>query len=723
MLVIGQDQFLEPAQGIIWDCRGFAHGLPAVPLDFNAPVSSDLNSDYIEHVLSDWPDQELKGFLLDGVDFRADLPLQIVLGPHLVSLAKAWTNAHFEILRLAELGYHDLHQLFPYLPLRDVPQGSAPRKHEVGRDRRTSDGGFPRKSACDRTGTCAVSLNDAIGLHSFTASEAASDSTHEDDDAPDDVFDEARTSPKWNAPEVKPRIEDKAWDDSILLHAGHTVFKEPINGFTDDFADYFNQIPLAPAYYWTACFSWWMDDDASDYTLKGFQDTPTPPITYVAEKRLGFGVSLSSNVAQRFSESVVADFRSRFDAQELKHFADILDPVTHVCVPNNVLDATTLVHGWTNACRWIDARRTLSRETGLNQLRLYSVHIYTDDPVFTVVGTERLLRAMRVWHDVTSAWGLRMAIARKRQVGPCVSWLGFNFYLPFGIIAVTPEKIFRAQSLMNSILQGAAVAFNEYRSLVGLLEHLLLFVGGDRTFMYHLYGRNFRAGIRGGPLTRMVFHERHFRAMRRWSQTLAQRTGCFCSAALTASSVVIPPLRSCLQHSSLFLGGPPISDSVFSLYSDAYVLAAVAGPRDDIRGGLGGYAHGCFWHHSLPRHIANLLHITSWEFLAYALNVIVFSSVVAGQTSYWYADATSTVTTMIRFSSRSPAMQIIHELLIHTPEYLALGLRSYHSHVSRFELGVPRRRSGVFFDDKSDHASRFNDVSFVFLPINQYGSA
>jgi deoxycytidylate deaminase len=26
-------------------------------------------------------------------------------------------------------------------------------------------------------------------------------------------------------------------------------------------------------------------------------------------------------------------------------------------------------------------------------------------------------------------------------------------------------------------------------------------------------------------------------------------------------------------------------------------------------------------------------------------------------------------------------MQIIHELLIHTPEYLALGLRSYHSHV------------------------------------------
>jgi hypothetical protein len=33
------------------------------------------------------------GFLIDGVDFRADLPLQIALGPQLVSLSKAHPNA------------------------------------------------------------------------------------------------------------------------------------------------------------------------------------------------------------------------------------------------------------------------------------------------------------------------------------------------------------------------------------------------------------------------------------------------------------------------------------------------------------------------------------------------------------------------------------------------------------------------------------------------------
>ena len=88
------------------------------------------------------------------------------------------------------------------------------------------------------------------------------------------------------------------------------VFKEPIYGFTDDFVDYFNQIPLAPAYYCAACFSWWFGESfLGDPSLKGFLSTAHPPLTYDAEKRLGFGGSLSSTVAQRLSEAVVADFR------------------------------------------------------------------------------------------------------------------------------------------------------------------------------------------------------------------------------------------------------------------------------------------------------------------------------------------------------------------------------------------------------------------------------
>ena len=108
--------------------------------------------------------------------------------------------------------------------------------------------------------------------------------------------------------------------------------------------------------------------------------------------------------------------------------------------------------------------------------------------MFTVVGHDALLRALRIWNDVTSDFGLRMAIARKRQVGPCISWIGFNFYLPVGIITVTPEKLSRAHAVFDAILSGAVVTFDCYRRLLGLLEHLLLIVGGDRTWLYGLTG-------------------------------------------------------------------------------------------------------------------------------------------------------------------------------------------------------------------------------------------
>jgi hypothetical protein len=79
-----------------------------------------------------------------------------------------------------------------------------------------------------------------------------------------------------------------------------------------------------------------------------------------------------------------------------------------------------------------------------------------------------------------------------------------------GIVAVAPEKIARAVHLLNSILAGTTITFSQYRTFIGLLEHMLIFVGGDRTFTYHLYGRNFHAGLAGGPLTRMIFTPRYF---------------------------------------------------------------------------------------------------------------------------------------------------------------------------------------------------------------------
>jgi hypothetical protein len=67
--------------------------------------------------------------------------------------------------------------------------------------------------------------------------------------------------------------------------------------------------------------------------------------------------------------------------------------------------------------------------------------------------------------------------------------------------------------------------------------------------------------------------------------------------------------------------------------------------------------------------------------MAYALNVIIFAPVVAGHPSFWYADAVSTIQTMIRSNTRSLVMQIIHELLIQSPEFAAVGPHQFHVHV------------------------------------------
>ena len=46
----------------------------------------------------------------------------------------------------------------------------------------------------------------------------------------------------------------------------------------------------------------------------------------------------------------------------------------------------------------------------------------------------------------------------------------------------------------------------------------------------------------------------------------------------------------------------------FHLYSDAAV--------EETSGGLGGWAHGEYWHSELSPADRKLLHITAWEFVA-----------------------------------------------------------------------------------------------------------
>ena len=376
-LVIGQDEFVPAARGIIWDCRNLEEAGFCSPLEYATPPNSDLNSAYILERYgptgtTPWPDQELVSQVVFGVQFQADLPLQIVLLPHLVSLPLGFTSVDKEINTFVEHGWYQRTIGLPFVPIRAMGKGAAARKSDPSRFRRTTDGGGPRQPVFDGQGVQAVSFNDAIGLRGTRPLSGAEDGAVHGDPFP----------PKWPASEVKPRIEDLMHDAAVLRHAALTVFHEPLVGFTDDFARYFTQFPVHPSEQWKTNLVWTFPDELPTAGLGA-------SFSFVTEKRLGFGLSLSPSVAQRFSELVLADFRSRLDAVENDFFESILSSSTGACHGNgarDLIDAAGRADGMSAACRWVQQRRSLSRLTSNFELRLYSAHLYTDDIAVVVVG-------------------------------------------------------------------------------------------------------------------------------------------------------------------------------------------------------------------------------------------------------------------------------------------------------------------------------------------------
>jgi hypothetical protein len=163
-LVIGQDQFHQPAKSIIWDLRPMKEGGPAVPLDYGAAISSDWNNDYIEERLlgSDkWPDQQVVDMVLHGVRYQANVDMQIVLCPHLSSLALNVEEVEKNFVDHLNREEYSITDFIPFLPCRVTPQGVVQQK---GKWRRTSDLGAPRKEARDEKGVPASSINKAIDL-------------------------------------------------------------------------------------------------------------------------------------------------------------------------------------------------------------------------------------------------------------------------------------------------------------------------------------------------------------------------------------------------------------------------------------------------------------------------------------------------------------------------------------------------------------------------------
>ena len=181
-IAIGQDGFVKAARGIVWNLRQRHPDGHFMPLDFDAPLNTHLNTAAIFDALGDdFPGQSLRRQILQGALFFASLELQVAICPHMLSLGDAFTAAEKDLTRLSSLGYlsvvsaeHealvDDEQLIcalGSLPVRRISQGTRCRKLKLQSPRCISDAGGPHKKLVDGNDKPVLPLNVALGFRSF----------------------------------------------------------------------------------------------------------------------------------------------------------------------------------------------------------------------------------------------------------------------------------------------------------------------------------------------------------------------------------------------------------------------------------------------------------------------------------------------------------------------------------------------------------------------------
>jgi hypothetical protein len=456
----------------------WVNSVRCIPLDHQAHHSTRFHLPYLRTKFKHYPDQRLASHVLEGVRFEADLELQIVLSPPLVSLPAGIESVQTTVRELRAKGFYRFLPLLPYAPIRVVSQGSALKKN--GKHRRTSDMGSPRRRLIDGQGKVALSVNAATRTYAVPdwIRQSPSQELRDWDErryahVPNELIqpmagEEGAISsaampvyPKGAAAlrhkypkEGKPTIEDVMIDGSLFGRASY-LLGEPIFVWVNDAAFYFNQFGYSPEDLFKSNLV--IVSRAGDQYEDG---TPIEPgtVVFVSELRIGFGAFASSNIAQRFSNAYTSWILEEFDRLEVEAFR----------------------HASPAWQRWVETRRPLEAKCRTErkprpgeappdsvQTRLATIHMYQDDPVYIVVGVARALRLLVAAQTVTESIGLEMADASKRQMGTQATWIGVVVLIAFGWVVVPRAKLLRAHHALGRAVRGE-LCFSEYRALLGL---------------------------------------------------------------------------------------------------------------------------------------------------------------------------------------------------------------------------------------------------------------
>ena len=134
----------------------------------------------------------------------------------------------------------------------------------------------------------------------------------------------------------------------------------------------------------------------------------------------------------------------------------------------------------------LEMRRAVERRTGAHERRLYSCLMYCDDGLLIIVGAARTIRILKIWRKLVIDSGLIMAIPEKRTVGVWCVWIGAIIFAGLGVVAVPRSKILRSSAAIVRLCQ-SGIEFGEYRSLMGLLEHVRCIARVPKRYTHGLY--------------------------------------------------------------------------------------------------------------------------------------------------------------------------------------------------------------------------------------------
>ena len=631
-IALGPESMLPWARGRVWDLT-FERAACAVPLDTTLPLDTHLNLAFLRRRFEGYPDQNLVANLLEGVRFESDVELQTVLMPHLISLPLGFTSVRSELYRLQTLGWYRFFDQLPFWPIYLNGQGATSRKME-DRYRRTTECGGPRRPCFDEGGRRALSLNEAAGLRHMPA------------------WYQFRHDPPWRKylqerelddplgwgmpsrrpPEIKPTLAAVMRDISILLAAARRL-DEPLYIFGDDAKDYFNQLAMAPEEWWKFGVVFIHADDIQ------VPRAPHERLFFVSERRIGFGARPSSNIAQRFSEALLHFLRQDMDAAEAGLPLDVRP----------------------SAARWYEARAAIARETPEErraQSRLYVVHMYTDDPVMVVVGVHRAIRLLTLWMRLVTELRLIMAIPEKRQLGTWAPWLGVLLLAGLGLVLIPKAKLLRTVQRIGELLTNG-MPFQDYRSLIGLLEHLRCVYGALRSTMYGLYLPHGSLRVRHeGPAALIQPNGFQIEQLKRHRAALMTTGG--------APVTVVLRLRDGAEAPS---------------FAVKFVVSADAA-TDSEPPGIGGFCHGLYWYQPIPVEWLVYLHITVLELLATGLGMIVLAPYLShAQRIILQSDALATPFVLSRHGAHSPMLMLAHHHLLRDDRYAAVAANADIQHL------------------------------------------